>query len=201
MFESSQIWFLRIFSVVIYRTDFFVGRALHNIVHSSTNDRHGKREVRVLRLLEIIREHTDQVVQEEREAFETGISIHQLRPEHGTGSAVAAIMKLSFDEEHKITICELGGLQSICELLAVDHRVNKDTNDQATIALRKYVGMVLINLTFNDPKNKAVLCNMPNALKAVIGQLRLTAEEDLVQVFAGITRNISWRPDERTQQA
>lgn len=177
------------------------GRALHNIIHSSASDRHGKREVRVLRFLEVIREHTDQVMQEEKEAFETGMPLHQLRPEHGTGTAVAAVMKLSFDEEHKITICELGGLQTICELLAVDYRVNKDTNDPATISLRKYVGMVLINLTFNDPNNKAVLCNMPNALKAVIGQLRLTSEEDLVQVFAGITRNISWRPDDRTQQA
>lgn len=71
----------------------------------------------------------------------------------------------------------------MCELLAVDYRVNQDTTEPSIIALRKYVGMVLINLTYNDAKNKAVLCNMHKTLKAVIGQLRLTSEEDLVQVI------------------
>jgi len=170
-------------------------------VHSNSGHRKGKVEVRVLRILEIIRGHTEHIMEEESEAFQAGLPMPQIRPDHAPGSAVATIMKLSFDEEHKISICELGGLQTVCELLAVDYRVNKDTTDPSTITLRKYVGMILINLTYNDATNKAVLCNMPKTLKAIIGQLRLTSEEDLVQVFAGITRNISWRPDDRTQQA
>ena len=180
---------------------FFTGRALHNIVHSNSGDRHSKREVRVLHFLEVIRKHTEDVMQEERDAYQSGIPMQQVRPDHGPGSAVATIMKLSFDEEHKVSICELGGLQTVCELLTVDYRVNQDTTEPSIISLRKYVGMVLINLTYNDAINKAVLCNMHKTLKAVIGQLRLTSEEDLVQVFAGITRNISWRPDKKTQQA
>ena len=177
------------------------GRALHNIVHSNSGHRKHKVEVRVLHILEIIRGHTEHIIQEESEAFQAGRPMPQIRPDHAPGSAVATIMKLSFNEEHKISICELGGLQTVCELLAVDYRVNKDTTDPSTVTLRKYVGMVLINLTYNDANNKAILCSMPKTLKAIIGQLRLTTEEDLVQVFAGINRNISWRPDDRTQQA
>ena len=181
---------------------FSLGRALHNIVHSSGNgDRRSKRETRVLHFLEVIRKHTEDVMQEERDSFQSGLPMQQVRPDHGPGSAVANIMKLSFDEEHKLTICELGGLQTVCELLAVDYRVNQDTTEPSIISLRKYVGMVLINLTYNDATNKAVLCNTHKTLQAVIGQLRLTSEEDLVQVFAGITRNISWRPDKKTQHA
>uniref|UniRef100_A0A7M5XAS1 Adenomatous polyposis coli protein n=2 Tax=Clytia hemisphaerica TaxID=252671 RepID=A0A7M5XAS1_9CNID len=176
------------------------GRALHNIVHSGSGDRRSKREVRVLHFLEIIRKHTEDIMQEETDSFQSDIPIQQIRPDHGPGSAVAAIMKLSFDEEHKLSICELGGLQSVCELLAVDYRVNKDTTEPSIISLRKYIGMILTNLTYKDAKNKAVLGNMHKTLLAVIGQLRLTSEEDLVQVFAVITQNISWRPDERMQQ-
>lgn len=175
----------------------FLGKALHNIVHSNSGDRRGKREVRVLRLLENIRTHTEHSLEQQDRIQSNAPSVN----EHGPGPAVAAIMKLSFEEEHKNTICELGGLQTICELLAVDYKIKKDSSDLYTIALRKSAGIVLINLTYNDAKNKAVLCSMTNTLKAVIGQLRLTREEDLVQVYAGITRNISWRPDNKTQQA
>ena len=174
------------------------GKALHNIVHSNIGDKRGKREVRVLRLLENIRTYTEHSLKQQQDELQPKpIPVN----EQGPCLALAAIMKLSFEEEHKISICELGGLQSICELLAVDYHIRKDGNDQYTIALRKSAGIVLINLTYNDAKNKAVLCSMTNTLKAVIGQLSLTREEDLVQVYAGITRNISWRPDVRTQQA
>lgn len=176
------------------------GLALHNIVHSNSGDRRGKREIRVLRLLEIIRTHSEVILSKHDENYRSNRTAQPLR-EHGPGPAVAAIMKLSFEEEHKNSICELGGLQTVGEILAVDFMVNKECNDPYAIALRKYAGMVLINLTYNDAKNKAVLCTMTSTLKAIIGQLQLTEEEDLIQVFAGIIRNISWRPDENTQRS
>ena len=49
-------------------------------------------------------------------------------------------MKLSFEEVHKNTICELGGLQTIGEILAVDFMANAECNDHYVIALRKYAG-------------------------------------------------------------
>lgn len=156
--------------------------------------------MRVLRLLEIIRTHSEAILSKDDENYRANRSAPPLR-DHGPGPAVAAIMKLSFEEEHKNTICELGGLQTIGEILAVDYMANKECNDPYAIALRKYAGMVLINLTYNDSKNKAVLCSMTNTLKSIIGQLSLTHEEDIIQVFAGIIRNISWRPDENTQRA
>lgn len=174
--------------------------ALHNIVHANSSDRHGKREIRVLRLLEIIRTHSEAILSQRENGYRSNHVAPPLK-DHGPGPAVAAIMKLSFEEEHKNTICELGGLQTIGEILAVDFIENNTCQDLYSIALRKYAGMALINLTYNDSKNKAILCTMSSTLRAITGQLRLTEAEDLVQVFAGIIRNISWRPDDKTQRA
>ena len=60
--------------------------------------------------------------------------------DHGPGPAVAAMMKLSSEEVHKNTICELGGLQIIGEILAVDFMANAECNDHHVVALRKYAG-------------------------------------------------------------
>ena len=196
--SSKDVYILLL--VFISALFFFVGLALHKIVHSNDGDRRGKREMRVLRLLEIIRTHSEAILSKDDDNYRANRSAPPLR-DQGPGPAVAAIMKLSFEEEHKNTICELGGLQTIGEILAVDYIANKECNDPYAIALRKYAGMVLINLTYNDSKNKAVLCSMTNTLKSIIGQLSLTDEEDIIQVFAGIIRNISWRPDENTQRA
>ena len=83
---------------------FYSGRALHNIVHANSGDRRSKLEVRVLHFLEVIRKHTEDVIQEERDAYQSGMPMQLVRPDHGPGSAVATIMKLSFDEEHKVII-------------------------------------------------------------------------------------------------
>uniref|UniRef100_T2MGZ0 Adenomatous polyposis coli protein n=2 Tax=Hydra vulgaris TaxID=6087 RepID=T2MGZ0_HYDVU len=174
--------------------------ALHNIIHSNSDDRRGKREIRVLRLLEIIRSHSEAILSKGDQNYRPNLLAIPMG-DHGPGPAVAAIMKLSFEEEHKNTICELGGLQVIGEILAVDYMANSRCKDPYSIALRKYAGMVLINLTYNDSGNKAILSTLPNTIKAIISQLQFTDEEDLVQVFAGIIRNVSWRPDKNTQQA
>ena len=105
------------------------GLALHNIVYSNAEDRRGRREVRVLRLLEIVRAHCD-VIQYK------GMPVHPCAErwypplrDYGPGPAVAALMKLSFEEEHRNAICELGGLQAIAELIDIDERVNGQCKD------------------------------------------------------------------------
>eukprot|EP00794_Sanderia_malayensis_P019417 gene19417-21341_t len=169
------------------------GLALHNIINSGRGDRKGRREVRVLRLIEIVRAHSEAALSGNMDKYHR--SAPALR-EHGPGPAVAALMKLSFEEEHKNTITELGGLQVMAELLQVDFKLNGQCNDPYSITLRKYAGMTLINLTYSDGKNKNRLLEMSGALKGVVTGLASFEEEDLVQVSAGIIRNVSWRCDE-----
>lgn len=49
--------------------------------------------------------------------------------DHHPGTAIAALMKLSFDEDYRHAICTLGGLQAIAELLEVDSKNNTPAND------------------------------------------------------------------------
>ena len=64
----------------------------------------------MLRLIEIVRAHSEAVLSGNMEKYQSHKGAPALR-DHGPGPAVAALMKLSFEEEHKNTITELGGLQ------------------------------------------------------------------------------------------
>ncbi|KAK6178499.1 hypothetical protein SNE40_013282 [Patella caerulea] len=169
--------------------------ALHNIVHSHPDDKRGRREARVLRLLEQIRAHCDQLRSdsgEEDDALNDGANAAEI--DHQPGPAIAALMKLSFDEEHRHAICTLGGLQAIAELLQVDNDVYGNTTEQVNITMRRYACMSLTNLTFGDGTNKALLCSMRGAMAALVDQLN-SSNEDLCQVAASVLRNLSWRAD------
>ncbi|XP_071115935.1 adenomatous polyposis coli protein-like isoform X2 [Haliotis cracherodii] len=175
--------------------------ALHNIVHSHPDDKRGRREARVLRLLEQIRAHCDQLrgdnSEEEDEPKNNKPGSGAARPsdiDHHPGPAIAALMKLSFDEEHRHAICTLGGLQAIAELLEVDHDAHGPTTEQYNITMRRYACMALTNLTFGDGTNKALLCSMKGAMEGLVAQLG-SPNEDLCQVAASVLRNLSWRAD------
>ncbi|XP_036061007.1 adenomatous polyposis coli protein isoform X9 [Onychomys torridus] len=114
--------------------------------------------------------------------------------EHQICPAVCVLMKLSFDEEHRHAMNELGGLQAIAELLQVDCEMYGLTNDHYSITLRRYAGMALTNLTFGDVANKATLCSMKACMRALVAQLQ-SDSEDLQQVIASVLRNLSWRAD------
>lgn len=47
-----------------------------------------------------------------------------------------------------------GGLQAVADLLQVDYEMHKMTRDPLNLALRRYAGMTLTNLTFGDVANK-----------------------------------------------
>ncbi|XP_004378736.1 adenomatous polyposis coli protein 2 [Trichechus manatus latirostris] len=108
--------------------------------------------------------------------------------------ATCAIMKLSFDEEYRRAMNELGGLQAVAELLQVDFEMHKMTRDPLNLALRRYAGMTLTNLTFGDVANKATLCTRRGCMEAIVAQLSSESEE-LHQVVSSILRNLSWRAD------
>ncbi|KAJ8385513.1 hypothetical protein AAFF_G00185490 [Aldrovandia affinis] len=171
--------------------------ALHNIIHSQPDDKRGRREIRVLHLLEQIRAYCE-TCWEWQEAHERGVD-QDKNPmpspvEHQICPAVCVLMKLSFDEEHRHAMNELGGLQAIGELLQVDCEIYGLTSDHYSVTLRRYAGMALTNLTFGDVANKATLCSMKGCMRAMVAQLK-SESEDLQQVIASVLRNLSWRAD------
>ncbi|TSM28162.1 Adenomatous polyposis coli protein [Bagarius yarrelli] len=171
--------------------------ALHNIIHSQPEDKRGRREVRVLHLLEQIRAYCE-TCWEWQESHERGVD-QDKNPmpspmDHQICPAVCVLMKLSFDEEHRHAMNELGGLQAIGELLQVDCEIYGLTSDHYSVTLRRYAGMALTNLTFGDVANKATLCSMKGCMRAMVAQLK-SESEDLQQVIASVLRNLSWRAD------
>ncbi|GIX98214.1 adenomatous polyposis coli protein [Caerostris extrusa] len=171
-------------------------QALHNIVHAHPDDRRGRREARVLRLLEQIRDYSDFL----RDLDSSNMDFsHNENLDLHPGPAIAALMKLSFDEEHRHAMCQLGGLQAIAELIQADHEVHGNTSDQFCVTVRRYAGMALTNLTFGDGTNKALLCSMKPFMQALVAQLH-SPNEDLRQVTASVLRNLSWRADASSKQ-
>ncbi|XP_059400468.1 adenomatous polyposis coli protein-like [Carassius carassius] len=171
--------------------------ALHNIIHSQPDDKRGRQEIRVLHLLEQIRAYCE-TCWEWQESHERGVD-QDKNPmpspvEHQICPAVCVLMKLSFDEEHRHAMNELGGLQAIGELLQVDCEIYGLTSDHYSVTLRRYAGMSLTNLTFGDVANKATLCSMKGCMRAMVAQLK-SESEDLQQVIASVLRNLSWRAD------
>ncbi|XP_063880746.1 adenomatous polyposis coli protein-like isoform X3 [Scylla paramamosain] len=170
-------------------------QALHNIVHSHPDDKRGRREARVLRLLEQIRDYSDYLYERlERTSAGRGPLLEDDMDRHPC-PAMAALMKLSFDEDHRHAMCTLGGLHAIAELIRRDHEGHgSTTSDQYCITLRRYAGMALTNLTFGDGTNKALLCSFRSFMRALVSQLH-SPSEDLRQVTASVLRNLSWRAD------
>ncbi|XP_075934320.1 adenomatous polyposis coli protein isoform X1 [Anarhichas minor] len=171
--------------------------ALHNIVHSQPDDKRGRREIRVLHLLEQVRHYCEECWSWQ-ENHERGVD-QEDNPmpspvEHQICPAVCVLMKLSFDEEHRHAMNELGGLQAVAELLQVDCEMFGLSTDHYSVTLRRYAGMGLTNLTFGDVANKATLCSMKGCMRAMVAQLK-SDSEDLQQVIASVLRNLSWRAD------
>ncbi|KAM9841480.1 LOW QUALITY PROTEIN: adenomatous polyposis coli protein [Aulostomus maculatus] len=171
--------------------------ALHNIVHSQPDDKRGRREIRVLHLLEQVR-HYCEACWSWQENHERGVD-QEDNPmpspvDHQICPAVCVLMKLSFDEEHRHAMNELGGLQAVAELLQVDCEMFGLGSDHYSVTLRRYAGMALTNLTFGDVANKATLCSMKGCMRAMVAQLK-SESEDLQQVIASVLRNLSWRAD------
>ncbi|XP_029904663.1 adenomatous polyposis coli protein 2 [Myripristis murdjan] len=174
--------------------------ALHNIIYSQQDEGQARREMRVLHMLEQIRTHCD--------SGWDWIESHAGTPLAGGTKttdipepvdpqicqAMCAVMKLSFEEEYRRAMNELGGLQVVADLIHLDQEMYGMQNDPINMALRRYAGMALTNLTFGDVVNKATLCSKKSCLQALVAQLASDSEE-LHQVVSSILRNLSWRAD------
>ncbi|XP_059610049.1 adenomatous polyposis coli protein-like isoform X2 [Phlebotomus argentipes] len=164
--------------------------ALHNVVLCHPDDKAGRREVKVLRLIEHVMEYCNflKTLKQSGEAVADDTERHP-------SQAISSLMKISFDEEHRHAMCQLGALQTIANLVHLDHAAHgAKSTDPRCISLRRYAGMALTNLTFGDGNNKALLCSNKDFMKALVAQLDSSAD-DLLQVTASVLRNLSWRAD------
>ncbi|XP_035956580.1 adenomatous polyposis coli protein 2 isoform X1 [Halichoerus grypus] len=171
--------------------------ALHNIVFSQPDQGLARKEMRVLHVLEQIRAYCETCwdwLQAGDGADGGGNGGAPVPIEPQICQATCAVMKLSFDEEYRRAMNELGGLQAVADLLQVDYEMHKMTRDPLNLALRRYAGMTLTNLTFGDVANKATLCARRGCMEAIVAQLASESEE-LHQVVSSILRNLSWRAD------
>ncbi|XP_021090519.1 adenomatous polyposis coli protein 2 isoform X3 [Mesocricetus auratus] len=171
--------------------------AMHNIVFSQPDQGLARKEMRVLHVLEQIRAYCETCwdwLQTRDSGTEGGPGGAPVPIEPQICQATCAVMKLSFDEEYRRAMNELGGLQAVAELLQVDYEMHKMTRDPLNLALRRYAGMTLTNLTFGDVANKATLCARRGCMEAIVAQLASESEE-LHQVVSSILRNLSWRAD------
>ncbi|XP_069784209.1 adenomatous polyposis coli protein 2 [Narcine bancroftii] len=171
--------------------------ALHNIVYSQPDEGQAKREMRVLHVLEQVRLYCEtcwEWLDSNRPGNGSESNNLPLPMEPQICQAMCAIMKLSFDEEYRRAMNELGGLQAVAELLQVDCDMYGATSDPLNSALRRYAGMALTNLTFGDVVNKATLCSRKGCMQSIVAQLE-SESEDIHQVVASILRNLSWRAD------
>uniref|UniRef100_A0A087XC43 APC regulator of WNT signaling pathway 2 n=1 Tax=Poecilia formosa TaxID=48698 RepID=A0A087XC43_POEFO len=179
--------------------------ALHNIIFSQQDEGQAHREMKVLHMLEQIRTYCD--------SGWDWLESHAVTPSPGGTKtsdipepvdpqicqAMCAIMKMSFEEEYRRAMNELGCLQVVADLIHLEQEMYGMQNDPINMALRRYAGMGLTNLTFGDVVNKATLCSRKSCLQALVAQLSSDSEE-LHQVVSSVMRNLSWRADISTKR-
>lgn len=170
-------------------------QALHNVVNRHPDDKAGRRESKVLRHIEQIMEYCDtlKTMTTNGEVMADDMERHPLQ-------AISSLMKISFDEEHRHAMCQLGALQAIASMVHYDHAVHGSNSlNEDCHSLRRLAGMALTNLTFGDGNNKALLCTNKDFMKALVAQLN-SESDDLLQVTASVLRNLSWRADNVMKQ-
>lgn len=163
-------------------------QALHNIIHCHHDDKAGRREARVLKLIEQLFDYFDSLRSIMKNELSDNVDRHPIQ-------AIGTLMKISFDEEHRHAMCQLGALQTISTLVQLDHAVHGPVSTETNcILMRRYAGMCLTNLTFGDGNNKALLCYNKKFMRALVDQIN-SSNDELVPVTASIIRNLSWRAD------
>lgn len=168
-------------------------QTLHNIISCQSDDKVGRREARVLKLNEQLFSYCDALRAILKNELSDNADRYPIQ-------AIGVLMKISFDEDHRYAMCQLGALQTISSLIQLDHEVHgPNNNDINCITMRRYSGMCLTNLTFGDGNNKALLCSNKNFMKALVTQINSSSDE-LVQVTASVIRNLSWRADAKMKE-
>lgn len=169
-------------------------QALHNVVNNHLDDKTGRRETKVLRNIEQIMDYCELL---KRQLHGNSISNVPTDGDFHPLQAMSSLVRISFDEEHRHAMCQLGALQTIATLVHLDHASHgSNSTDAKCISLRRNAGSALTNLTFGDGNNKALLCANKEFMKALVAQID-TDNDGLLQATANVLRNLSWRPDNK----
>ncbi|KAF7998583.1 hypothetical protein HCN44_010991 [Aphidius gifuensis] len=159
---------------------------LFNIVRATQDQTQARQELHVLELVEQLRDYSQHLLSNSENCKES--------PRHPI-TALSMLTKLSVDETHRHTICHMGGLHAIAEIIELDHREHgSQSTDDNCISLRRFAGVTLTNLTCGDSKNKSILCSFGEFIKVWVSQFN-SNNEHLRQVTANVLRNLSWRAD------
>ncbi|XP_009466296.1 PREDICTED: adenomatous polyposis coli protein-like, partial [Nipponia nippon] len=169
--------------------------ALHNIIHSQPDDKQGRREIRVLHLLEQICAYCE-MCWKWQEAHEEGMDQDKTPMpapvDHQICPAVCVLMKLSFDEEHRHAMNELV-LNRVKQIPPTNEVLHKILPLKISNCCKAAViGFIAQRNLFSDVN--ATLCSMKDCMRALVAQLK-SESEDLQQVIASVLRNLSWRAD------
>ena len=179
--------------------------ALRNIVKANMDTRQGKYEWSVLCSLEKVRAHNDAVLAF-LNAFSGGRRCGQSELEqmqeacNSVAQTLRKLYKYSNDKEHfRPAILGLGGLQAVAEVVIFNHWlivVQKESHVEKLVAHTAKTVVVaisiLINLTYGEANHKAVLCKLPEFLKALVFHL-WQQNEAIIASGAQVLRNMSWR--------
>lgn len=122
--------------------------ALRNVVNYHPDDKVGRREAKVLRYIEAVMDYCD-LLKKFKEGETDSKPALSLDNDNHPLQAMSSLMKISFDEEHRHSMCTLGALQTIANLVYYDHAVHgTNPTDTKSVSFRRYAGMALTNLTF-----------------------------------------------------
>lgn len=169
--------------------------ALKNVVNNHADDKTGRRDAKVLRYIEQIMEYCDLLSKQLRGQL---LNVPTEGDNHPL-QAVSTLMRISFDEEHRHAMSQLGALQAIASLVHLDHAVHSQ-DDPKCISLHRYAFSALTNLTFGDGNSKAFLCGNKDFMKALVAKVNIN-NDGLLVATANVIRNLSWRPDNSIKAA
>ena len=188
---------------------------LRNIVEFGDDSKRRKYELSVLKYLERLRVHSDELF-DFLVRIKSGTPINEIEVEslqYTCETLFPPILKKlsakSYEKkDYRPAILSLGGLQAAAELLVVNYRlstaVKGDTLSQKlvthSVTVVTVILNILVNLTYGDLKNKANLCCIPDFLTALVYHIR-GGSEPVIANSAQILRNLSWRATQEIKDA
>ena len=180
---------------------------LRSIVEFGDDAKRRKYELSVLKYLERMRVHSDELF-DFLIRIKSGTPINEIEVEslqYTCETLFPPILKKlsakSYEKkDYRPAILYLGGLQAAAELLVVNYRlstaVKGDTLSQKlvthSVTVVTVILNILVNLTYGDLKNKANLCSIPDFLTALVYHIR-GGSEPVITNSAQILRNLSWK--------
>lgn len=188
---------------------------LRSIVEFGDDAKRRKYELSVLKYLERMRVHSDELF-DFLVRIKSGTPINEIEVEslqYTCENLFPPILKKlsakSYEKkDYRPAILHLGGLQAAAELLVVNYRlstaVKGDTFSQKlvthSVTVVTVILNILVNLTYGDLKNKANLCCIPDFLTALVYHIR-GGSEPVIANSAQILRNLSWNATQEIKDA